>query len=128
MFKGRLTISIALACVCLGGAFAELPAPAPAAKQAAAAGSDKAFLEENPQKLKAFSCGTLDEFMATNYRLGCLLEMSPNGIDNAIGREAARKFKAQRKEYKSRCKGEPAKLAEAKKSRGLTPCRSMPNA
>ena len=125
MNAGRLTISVALACAFLWGcASAETPAPA----LAAPSGSDKAFLEDNPEKLKAFSCEALDDAMASNYNLACLWETSANAFDKAVANQSVTKFRAQQKEYKSRCKEEPAKLAEAKRSRSHRRCTSLPNA
>lgn len=127
MNASKLTISIVLACAYLGGcASADTPAPAPDATVAAPSGQDKAFLEENPEKLKAFSCETLDDAMARNYGLACTMELAQNAIDKAIGDQSVRQFKAQHKEYKSRCKGKPAKLAEAKRGRSGRPCKSLP--
>ncbi len=129
MKAGRLTItiSVALACAYLAGcASAETPAPAPAVTQAGASGPDKAFLEDNPEKLKAFSCEALDDAMASNYNLAAIWEKQANPMDRAIADFSAKKFKVQQKEYKSRCKGEPAKLAAAK--RWHPHCKLLPNA
>jgi hypothetical protein len=125
----KLTISVALACAYLGGsASAETPAPASALTQAAPSGSGKAFLEDDPEKLKAFSCEALGNAMASNYGLACFLESSERAFDKIVGAASGRKFKVQQKEYKSRCKGEPAKLTEAKRSLIRKPCKSLPSA
>ena len=128
MNMGRLSISFVLACSFLGSlASAVTTALTPVAAQAAPSDPNKAFLEDNPTKLKTFSCQALDEAMAMNYNLACLMETTGNAIDNAVGNQAAQKFKVQQKEYKSRCKGKPAKLAEAKRSRSHRRCKSLPN-
>jgi hypothetical protein len=127
MKAGKLSISVALACAYLGGS-ASAETPAPAFTQAAPSGSGKAFLEDDPEKLKAFSCEALGNAMASNYGLACFLESSERAFDKLLGAISGRKFKVQQKEYKSRCKGEPAKLAEAKRSLIRKPCKSLPSA
>lgn len=128
MNLGKLTIPVSLVCALLAGcASADTPAPAAAVTDGAAAGPDKAFLEDNPERLKAFTCQALDEAMASNYRLACFLETSANKFDKAVGDQSAGKFKAQHAEYKSRCNGAPAKLKEAK-SHNRARCKSLPGA
>lgn len=129
MNAGRLTISVVLTCAFLWGcASADTPAPEPAAALPPPSAAEKAFLEDNPARLKTFTCPTLDDAMASNYGLACVLETSASAVDKTIGEQAVLKFKAQQKEYKSRCKEAPAKLVEAKKSRGNRGCKSLPGA
>ncbi len=127
MNASKLIVSIVLACAYLGGCTSsDTPAVSAAAPASLPSEPDKAHLEDNPERLKAFSCEKLDEAMSMNYTLACLWETTGNPTDQAIADFSAQKFKVQQKEYKSRCKAKPAKLAEAKRNRSHRACKLLP--
>jgi hypothetical protein len=76
-------------------------------------------MEEDPERLKAISCKMLDLAMGANYVFAATLDVvhqvHPSPHTKTLAAPYVKRFKLERKEYKSRCK-EPAKhLEESKK-------------
>lgn len=125
----RITIPVALACALLGGAFAggasgETLSP-DATKHMTA--MPKAAQEEYRKKLKTFTCEALDDAMKSSYTVACMWDIMPDVRDKWVAKFGAEEFNLQKKEYKSRCKAEPAKLKDAKKSNRRA-CTLVPDA
>jgi hypothetical protein len=123
MNTGRIAISAALACALFGVLF-----PVASALGETSSPMPKAAQEEYRTKLKAYSCDALDEAMSKSYVVACLGDIMRDPRDKMVAGFGAVQFKLEQKEYKSRCKEEPAKLKAQKKSNGNKTCTMVPSA
>jgi hypothetical protein len=108
-----------MACVFLWSfASAETPARTQNRPPAGSSATNPA-MEDNPAKLKAFSCADLDRAMAVNYTMTATLTtvdmLTPSPNSKLIADPVIKCFNAERKEFKSRCKGPAMALDAAKK-------------
>lgn len=142
MNAGKHIILAALACAFLCGcaATAETPAQPPAqlTDLKPIADPHDPVNEEDPVRLRAISCQMLDLVMSANYAYLGAMDVSKQVLaqrgfaaaDPAADRTRAapyvRRFKAERKEYKSRCKGPATELEAVKKKYPNNPY--IPNA
>jgi hypothetical protein len=138
MNASKLIVSVISACAFLCGcASAETPAMPPAQFTDLKPISDPhdPVNEEDPVRLRAISCQILDLVMATNYASTATLSVAqqelakrgyPASTDHPEAAAYVKRFKLERKEYKSRCKGPATEFEAVKKKYPHNPY--IPNA
>jgi len=130
MNAGKLAISAALICVFLPGCATAETAPQPPAPAFNFQEMATAIIASYPR----MTCKDLDKNMETDYLFVVYFERelkkdpekykkaNPEDMEPMFA-PLSKRVKAAYKEYKSRCKGEPARYTEAKKS---NPTKFMP--